>query len=173
MGRLFALGLGLATLGSTIASGAVFADGSRVETASLVLRAWGTHAEVQRVRSAEPQKERSLPREVRAGSIRRAALDAEMAGGIGRFLRHVRTEPVFHSGGNFKGWRLLTLFPTRNDVNVAVLQVGDTLLRINGRSIERPEEFKDAWDSLRNASELVLDIERDGRESKLRYAIVP
>ena len=172
MGRLFALGLGLATLGSTIAAGLVFADG-RVETASLVLRAWGTHGEVQRVRSAEPQKERSLPREVRAGSIRRAALEAEMAGGIGRFLRHVRTEPVFHSGGNFKGWRLLTLFPTRSDIEIAVLRVGDTLLRINGHSIERPEEFKDAWDALKGAPELVLDIERDGCESALRYTIAP
>jgi type II secretory pathway component PulC len=149
------------------------ADESRVETASLLLRAWGNHSEVQRVRSAAPQKESALPREVRAGSIPRAALDAELANGIGRFLRHVKTEPVFFDKGQFKGWRLLALFPKRSDIAVAVLRAGDTLLRINGRSIERPEEFKDAWDSLANAKELVLDIERDGRESKLRYTIAP
>ena len=41
------------------------------------------------------------------------------------------------------------------------------------KTIERPEQFKTLWDSLASASELVLDIERDGRPSRLRYVISP
>jgi type II secretory pathway component PulC len=46
-------------------------------------------------------------------------------------------------------------------------------MRVNGRSIERPEDFKSIWDSLSDATQLVLDIERDGKPSTLRYTIAP
>jgi S1-C subfamily serine protease len=111
-----------------------------------------------------------LALEVNAGVIPRLALQAELARGIGRFLRQVRTEPAL-SRGRFVGWRLIGIFAGRSDVNVLVLKPGDTVLRVNGQSLERPEEFKVIWDSLPNASELVLDIQRDGRPSKLRYSI--
>jgi type II secretory pathway component PulC len=111
-----------------------------------------------------------LALEVNAGVIPRAALRAELALGIGRFLRQVRTEPAL-ARGRFVGWRVLGLFAGRSDVNVLVLRPGDTVLRINGRSVERPEEFKTIWDALGDAPELVLDIQRGGRVSKLRYSI--
>jgi type II secretory pathway component PulC len=172
MGRLFALGLGFSTLSYTLVAAAVPPGNTQIETASLVLRAWGKYGEVKRVKSDSADK-RSLPREVKAGSIPRTALVAELSGGIGRFLQHVHTEPVFNTQGQFKGWRLLSLFAKRSDVDVQVLRVGDVLLRINGQSVERPEEFKAAWDAMGNAKELVLDIERDGRETRLRYSITP
>jgi len=108
--------------------------------------------------------------EVNAGVIPRRALQAELARGIGPFLRQVRTEPAL-ARGRFVGWRLIGMFAGRSDVNVLVLKAGDTVRRVNGRSLERPEEFKLVWDSLATASELVLDIQRDGRASKLRYTI--
>ena len=114
--------------------------------------------------------EPNLGLEINAGVIPRAALQAELARGIGAFLRQVRTEPALVRG-RFVGWRLLNMFPGRNDVNVLVLKLGDTVTRVNGRSVERPEEFKVIWDSLPQASELVLDIERNGRPSRLHYSI--
>jgi type II secretory pathway component PulC len=54
---------------------------------------------------------------------------------------------------------------------VQVLRPGDTVSRVNGRSVERPEEFKLVWDSLKGARELVLDIVREGHPSRLHYAI--
>jgi hypothetical protein len=112
-----------------------------------------------------------LAREVDAGTIPRAALQAELSGGIGKFLRQVRLQPAL-AGGHFIGWRLLQIFEGRTDVHVSVLRPGDTVLRVNGRSVERPEEFKAIWDSLVNAPELVLDIQRGGKASKLKYSIV-
>jgi hypothetical protein len=111
-----------------------------------------------------------LGREVNAGVIPRAALHAELTRGVGQFLRQVRAEPAL-TRGRFVGWRLVQLFVGRQDVHVLVLRPGDTVLRVNGRSMERPEEFKAIWDSLDGAQELVLDIQRGGRASKLRYSI--
>ena len=113
-----------------------------------------------------------LPAEIDAGAIPRPALQAVLASGIGRFLQQVRAEPSL-ARGRFVGWRVLTLFPGRADVSVRVLRPGDTVTRVNGKPIERPEQFKTLWDSLASASELVLDIEREGRPSRVRYAITP
>jgi S1-C subfamily serine protease len=112
-----------------------------------------------------------LALEVNAGVIPRAAWRAELARGIGFFLRQVRTEPAL-ARGRFVGWRVLGLFAGRTDVNVLVLRPGDTVMRVNGQSVERPEDFKLVWDSLATALELVLDIQRGGRSSKLHYTIV-
>lgn len=119
-------------------------------------------------RPAEPP----LPYEVRAGSISRAQLQTELASGIGRFLQQVRAAPAVVRG-RFVGWRVLTLFPDRADIHVQVLRPGDTVVRINDQPIERPEQFKALWDAMAKANELVLDIQRDGRASRLRYEIVP
>ena len=116
------------------------------------------------------ETEPKLAVEVNAGVISRASLRAELARGIGRFLREVRTEPAF-SRGRFVGWRVLELFPKRPEIRVQVLRPGDTVVRVNGRSVERPEEFKQVWDSLADAREIVLEIVRDARPSKLRYTI--
>ena len=112
----------------------------------------------------------SLPPEVNAGVIPRAQFRAVLQAGIGRFLRQVRIEPAL-AGGRFIGWRVLELFRGQREVRVQVLRPGDTVLRVNGRSIERPEEFKAVWDSLPDARELVLEIKRGGRASKLHYGI--
>jgi type II secretory pathway component PulC len=167
MGRSFVLGLSVslaASLGGITAL--AFAEDAPIEQASVLVRAWGTTGS-----SVEPISNGSaLATDVQAGSIPRALLRAEMANGIGRFLQHVRTKAVV-SHGHFVGWRVLSLFAKRPDVRVSVLRAGDTILRINGESVERPEAFKSVWDGLVDAKELVLEIERDGQSSKLHYTI--
>jgi hypothetical protein len=116
------------------------------------------------------ETEPKLAQEVNAGVITRRTLQAELARGIGRFLRDVRTEPAF-ARGRFVGWRVLELFSKRPEIKVPVLRPGDTVLRVNGRSVERPEEFKQVWDGLANAQELVIEIQRDSRPSRLRFTI--
>ncbi|HEX4354290.1 MAG TPA: hypothetical protein VHZ95_15280 [Polyangiales bacterium] len=143
-----------------------------METASLEIRAWGTNgAVVRRLHSAERATvDQTLGHEVNAGTISRAALQAELALGIARFLQQVHTEPAL-AKGQWKGWRITSLYARRPEVQVRVLRVGDTVERVNGRSIERPEDFKSVWDSLSNSPQLVLDIERDGKPTRLRYTI--
>jgi type II secretory pathway component PulC len=140
--------------------------------AAITVRAVGKSGEVTRTKQSSKQAraEAGLPAQVEGGSIPRAVLQAELAKGIGRFFQQVRPEPVI-SRGRFVGWRIATLFANRTDVKVSALQTGDIVLRVNGESVERPEDFKAVWDSLANAKQLVIDIERGGETTSVRYTI--
>ena len=138
--------------------------------ASIVIKAngkSGTVSRTKRVGRAEPE---ALASSIDGGEIPRAALQAELARGVGRFLQQVRAEPVV-SRGRFMGWRLATLFPNRADVKVQALKTGDVVLRVNGQSIERPEEFVSLWNSLATADQLVLDVQRGTETTTVRYTI--
>lgn len=113
--------------------------------------------------------EPALPK-VEAGVISRAALQVEVQRGIGAFLRQVRTKPALQRG-RFVGWRVVELFKKRPEIRVLGLRAGDTVLKVNGRSLERPEQLKLVWDGLLGASELIVEIERAGRRCELRYVI--
>ena len=102
------------------------------------------------------------------GTIARAELDAVLEAGLGRFLGRVTTEAHLE-GGRFVGHRLLEL---RSELFAGVdLQAGDTLIEVNGMPVERPEQALRAWEALRVASELTIDILRAGEPRQLRYAI--
>ncbi len=123
--------------------------------------------------SGDPAKlpvEPPLAPEVNAGVISRRELKAVLARGIGHFLQDVPTEPLVVKG-RFGGFRILGLFADQPGVRVAVLRPGDTVLRANGQSIERPEAFQSVWNGMATAKELVLEIERGGHPAKLRYTI--
>ena len=163
MGRSFVLGLTAAVAGLSLAS-VSRAEHVGQERGRLVLRAHGHTSSIEHAADA-------LNPTVQVATIPRALLRAELTRGIGRFLQNVKTEAVL-SHGHFVGWRLLALFPKRPDVHVQGIQTGDVLVRVNGVSIERPEDFKSVWDTLETAKELVLEIEREGQPSALHYTIV-
>lgn len=129
--------------------------------------------------SAEPPPEPAqaggaqvpLPASVEAGDIRRDALLAVLAQGPGRFLQRVRVKADRDAQGRFAGWRLLELFPGEAAAP-RVIAPGDTVLRVNGQSVERPEQLKTVWDSLAMSSELVLTVRRGATQSDVRYRIV-
>lgn len=112
-----------------------------------------------------------LPDQLEAGQISRGSLNVVLAGGVGRFLARLRAEPRLDAG-RFVGWRLTSFADGDATLRAGVLQPGDTVLRVNGQSIERPEQFKDLWDSMATSSDLVLQIERAGKQSEVRYRIV-
>lgn len=167
MGRSFVLGLTAAVAGLSIASVSL-AEQVGQERGTLVLRANGHASSIEHVRGSERD---SLAPVVQVATISRTALRAELARGIGRFLQNVKIEAVL-SHGHFIGWRILAVYSKRPDVHVQGIKAGDVLLRVNGVSVERPEDLKSVWDTLETAKELVLEIERDGQPSALHYAIV-
>jgi type II secretory pathway component PulC len=162
MGKSFGLSLFVSV--ATLTSALALAEDAPIEQSGVLVRAWGTTGSIEQV---TPERQTL---DVHAGTIARATLRAEMGRGIGRFLQQVRTQAVL-SHGHFVGWRILSLFAKRPDVQVQGLRPGDTIVRVNGESIERPEAFKSVWDSLVDAKEIVLEIERDGQAGKLHYAI--
>jgi len=92
-------------------------------------------------------------------------------GGLGLFLQNVETEPAFHKG-SFVGFRIVSLFPGEPTFASLDLRPGDTVTRINGKPIERPEQAAAVWEDLRTASNLVVSYRRDGEKHALRFAIV-
>jgi hypothetical protein len=118
----------------------------------------------------ESSLEQSYPR-VSTGSISRDELLPVLDGGLGRFLQNVETEPVFHKG-SFVGFRIVSLFPGEPVFASLDLRPGDTVTRINGKPIERPEQAAAVWENLRTASNLVVDYQRGGEEHALRFTIV-
>jgi hypothetical protein len=122
--------------------------------------------------AAEPLPDAVLPSELDAGDIPRPTLLAVLAGGVGRFLQNVRLEPQLDRG-RFVGWRVVELFERTPELKQrSVLRPGDTVSHVNGQSIERPEQFKNVWDSLATESQLVLSVTRGGKHSQVRYRIV-
>lgn len=105
------------------------------------------------------------------GVIARAELLPVLDEGLGRFLQNVQTEPSFHKGA-FVGFRIVSLFPGEPAFASLDLRPGDTVTRINGKPIERPEQAIAVWEELRTASDLVVDYRRDGEAHALRFAIV-
>jgi len=119
----------------------------------------------------------ALPREVAhtprvvSGEIARADLEPVLEAGLGRFLQGVGVEPDLREG-RFVGFRLTRLYPADPRFADLDLGPGDTVLRVNGQSIERPEQALQVWNSLRVASELMVEYLRDGERRELRFAIV-
>jgi len=113
----------------------------------------------------------ALPPSYDAGEIRRDMLMAVLAAGPGRFLQRVKVKKASDAQGRFAGWQIVQLFPGEADA-ASVIVPGDTLVRVNGQSVERPEQFKNVWDSLALSSELVLTVRRSGQQSDVRYRIV-
>jgi len=108
---------------------------------------------------------------VSEGVIARAELLPVLDDGLGRFLQNVETEPTFHKGA-FVGFRIVSLFPGEPAFASLDLRPGDTVTRINGKPIERPEQAIAVWEELRTASDLIVDYRRDGEAHALRFAIV-
>lgn len=121
--------------------------------------------------ASEPSEAEVLPADVDGGEIPRPALFAVLQEGVGHFLRRVEVEPHL-AGGRFVGWRVMRIFERDSELRSNVIKAGDVILRINGQSIERPEQFKNVWDSLSTSGELVLLVRRGGKDSTVRYRIV-
>ena len=138
----------------------------------LALAACGStpeRAQTAREAAAEPvEPARPPPTPVRNGTIARAELDQVLAGGIGRFLQHVTTEPHLEEG-RFVGFRLREL--DEQLFGGVDLSVGDTLVSVNGSPIERPEQALSVWNGLRVASELTIEYLREGERRQVRFEI--
>ena len=171
MSSTLKVGVGVGVLASLLLAAAGPVSAENEQHASITVRATGKSGSVTRTRRGGRQAvEAALPTQVDGGQIPRAALDAEVARGIGRFLQQVRVEPVV-SRGRFVGWRIATLFPNRTDVHAQGLRAGDIVLRVNGHSLERPEDLVAFWQTLASATRLVVDIERAGEATTVQYTI--
>ncbi len=102
--------------------------------------------------------------------LARGGVRDTVRGGIGRFLQDITLDdsPAFKNG-KFFGFRVVEL---RGDLDACDLRPGDVITKVNGQSVEHPEEALVVFQSLASANELVVDYERDGAPQKMRLPIV-
>jgi type II secretory pathway component PulC len=72
----------------------------------------------------------------------------------------------------FVGFRLSRWFPAHPDVTEGTLRRGDVIQRVNGRSVEHPDQFLFVWKQLRGAPAVVIEGQRDGAPLKATLDIV-
>lgn len=100
-----------------------------------------------------------------AGSLSRQEVDAVLEQGPPWLLQRVEIEEVIDKG-QFVGWRLVDLPPSFGS-----LQRGDVVKRVNGNTIERPDELWKTWTAIAKASEIRIAFERDGKDQELAIPI--
>lgn len=101
------------------------------------------------------------------GVLDRRGLIAIVEQGLGRTLARLKLSAVMNKG-RFTGFRVTQIDPAWS---AAGIEVGDVLLRLNGQPIERPEQAQEAFDSLRVASEVALELTRGEQKRSLRYRV--
>lgn len=153
------VGCGAGAVPEEPTASASLADDSVAETSGAQ-----THA------AADGSAPATTPQAAAAGevAIDRARLVTVVDGGLGRVLQQITTEPHMENG-RFVGFRVLAVGERWREL--VPVQVGDTVTRINGAPISRPEQAQQAFDGLRVASELVVEFMRGGEVRVVRFAI--
>ncbi len=104
------------------------------------------------------------------GVLRRAALVRAVDGGLGRWLQGVDVAPE-RRDGRFQGWMVRRLHPDDPCFAEVDLRPGDVVTRVNGRSLERPEQANEVFGSLRTARSLVVELVRNGQPRTLSLSV--
>ena len=104
------------------------------------------------------------------GVLKRAALVGLLDAGLPRWLQSVEGDRAL-AKHRFQGWLVKSLHPGDPCYRNVDLRAGDIVQKVNGKSIEKPEQAFDVAESLRTASTLVVEYLRDGKAQILSIAI--
>ena len=72
----------------------------------------------------------------------------------------------------FQGWLIKSLYPGDPCYQDIDLHPGDVVQKVNGKSIEKPEQAFDVAQSLKTAPAIVVDFLRAGKPQHFTIAIV-
>lgn len=118
--------------------------------------------------AAAPAPEKPRPA-IAAGHLWRDEVDRTLTTlGLPWLFRRVMRESAFAKDGRFAGW-LITGLP--EEWSTIDLKPGDVVLRVNGKSLETPEDAWDAWKSVAGVKEIKLTLERNGAPKELSIPI--
>jgi general secretion pathway protein C len=99
--------------------------------------------------------------------IDRARFDKALSRGPGWLMQQVPVRPVVVDG-RFGGFQILSLFDGEGE---HALKPGDIVQRVNGRSIERPDQFFEVWKTLPGAETLTVQIVRNRQPLLVTWTI--
>ena len=113
----------------------------------------------------------ACPARVGADRLRRSAVVRTINAGLGTWLQTVSVDPKIDRG-RFRGWIVRSLPSDDACFRDLDLRANDVVTRVNGRSVEHPEDAHAVWASLRTSPELIVDFTRDDQAHTLRFTIV-
>ena len=102
--------------------------------------------------------------------VQRAQVESFMRRGPAFALTQVAVDPV-HGTSGFEGYKIASLTPSVADFLQTHLQQGDVLTHLNGIKIERPDDYLQAWNRLKEAPVLSIDYVRDGQKMSARWQV--
>ena len=108
----------------------------------------------------------------RPGVLRRSLVTRTVDARLGNWLAGGVVVDPFMQKGRFRGWIIRGLYPNDPCYREIDLRPGDVVSRVNGKSIERPEQANEVFESLRSAPALVVEFSRAGAPMKLTFQIV-
>ena len=107
------------------------------------------------------------------GPMTRAEIEALVARGLGVFLARVDVSPVLDSAHHFVGFRLERADDLAEwNAGGADVQLGDVIVRVNGIRIEHPEQALWAFERLRIAHAIDVDLIRNGTALTVHSPII-
>jgi S1-C subfamily serine protease len=106
----------------------------------------------------------------RPGVLKRTALVRLLDAGLPRWMQGVEGDRAL-AKHRFLGWLVKRIYPGDPCYQEIDLRAGDVVQKVNGKSIEKPEQAFDVAESLRTAPALVVDYLRDGKARRLSIAI--
>jgi hypothetical protein len=115
---------------------------------------------------AAPAAKVEAPRPpIPAGHLYREDVDQTLTTlGLPWLFRRVMREGAFSKDGRFTGW-LITGLP--EEWSAIDLKPGDVVQRVNGKTLETPEDAWEAWKSVAKAKEIKLSLDRNGAPKEL------
>jgi type II secretory pathway component PulC len=104
-------------------------------------------------------------------TLTRGEVNRTLDAAPGAFLRRIATE-VRLKQGRFAGWRIVSFSPRDPVFADGPLHPGDVIVKVNGHTLERPDDLIELWQAMRSAPSLMVELERDGVANTLRWTIV-
>ena len=111
------------------------------------------------------------PDEVVEATLTQAEVKPWLSQGPQPLVAAVRVRPAF-SNNRFVGFRIKRFVDPVLAANRSI-RVDDVLTRVNGKAIERPDQFMKAWEAVRGADHLELEVLRGTVRLLFRWKIVP
>lgn len=104
-------------------------------------------------------------------AITRAEVNRAVDAGLGQLLARADLNPVLRAGA-FVGFEIRS-FDTPADLARLGLQPGDILCAAQGKPIRTPDEAQLAFEALRDAKAIELDVERGAIRRRISQPIAP
>jgi hypothetical protein len=104
------------------------------------------------------------------GVVKRVALLRLIDAGLPRWMQGVEGDRAL-ANHRFQGWLIKSLYPGDPCYQEIDLRAGDVVQKVNGKSIEKPEQAFDVLESLRTAPAITVDFLREGKPQRITIAV--